>query len=87
MLKILLIAAAVTSNFITYPGFNHPASIIEMTTDKGLILEIVLRCGRKPNGQVSSGIMSYSKVEDLYCSSRNRCYTNPKKAVEETCGR
>lgn len=87
MFKIILIAAAATSSFITYPGFNHPANIIEMTTDKGLILEIVLRCGRNSNGQISSGIMSYSKIERLYCSSRNNCYTNAKKAVEETCGR
>ena len=85
MLKILLVAAAATSNFITYPGFNHPANIIEMTTDKGLILEIVLRCGRGANGEISSGIMSYSKIERLYCSSRNNCYINAKKAVEETC--
>jgi len=87
MFKIILIAAAASSNFITYPGFNHPTNIIEMTTDKGLILEIVLRCGRKANGQISSGIMSYSKVERLYCSSRNNCYSNAKKAAEETCNR
>ena len=87
MLNTLFIAAAIASNFITYPGFNNPAGIIEMTTDKGLILEIVLRCSRKENGQISSGIMSYSKVEKLYCSSRNRCYRDAKKAAEETCGR
>lgn len=87
MIKVFLVIAATTSNFISYPGFNHPENIIEMTTDKGLILEIVLRCGRNSNGQISSGVMSYSKIERLYCSSRNNCYSNAKKAAEETCGR
>lgn len=85
MLNALLVATAISSSFITYPGFNHPSNIIEMITDKGLVQEIVLRCGRKPNGQISAGIMSYSKIERLYCSSRNNCYTNAKKAVSETC--
>ena len=87
MIKIFLVIAATTSNFISYPGFIHPENIIEMTTDKGLILEIVLRCGRNSNGQISSGVMSYSKIERLYCSSRNNCYSDAKKAAEETCGR
>lgn len=87
MIKALLVIAASTSNFITYPGFNRPENIIEMTTDKGLILEIVLRCGRNPDGQISSGIMSYSKVEKLYCSSKNNCFKNPRPAVAETCKR
>lgn len=87
MIKALLIVAASTGNFISYPGFDRPENIIEMTTDKGLILEIVLRCGRKSNGQISSGVMSYSKIERLYCSSRNNCYTSAKKAVAETCNR
>ncbi len=86
MLNALFLAAAISSSFITYPGFNHPANVIEMTTDKGLIVEIVLRCGRKGNGQVSPGIISYSKVERLYCSSRNNCYTSARKAAAETCG-
>ncbi len=85
MIKAILVIAAVTGNYITYPGLNHPEKMIEMTTDKGLILEIVLRCGRKANGQISPGIMSYSKIERLYCSSRNNCYTSAKKAVNETC--
>ncbi len=85
MIKALIVFAAATGNFTTYPGFNHPEKIIEMTTDKGLVLEIVLRCGRKGDGQILSGVMSYSKVERLYCSSKNKCYTSAKKAVNETC--
>ena len=86
MLKAILFAAATSSSFISYPGFNNPEAIIEMTADKGLILEITLRCSRKPNGQISAGIISYSKVERLYCSSRNNCYASARKAVAETCG-
>ncbi len=45
------------------------------------------RCGRKSDGQISAGAMSYSKIERLYCSSRNRCYNDARSAVEETCNR
>ncbi len=82
MLKAILFAAVTSSSFTSYPGFNNPEAVIEMTTDKGLILEITLRCSRKANGQISPGIMSYSKVERLYCSSRNNCYTSARKAAE-----
>ncbi len=76
---------AQASNFSLYPGFIDRDATVEMTTDKGLIIEIVLRCSRRPNGQVRSGIMSYSKVERLFCSSKNRCFRNADRAFEDTC--
>ena len=66
-------------------GFRDRNAIVEMTTDKGLIVEIVVRCRRKANGQVSPGIMTYSKVERLYCSSKNRCTRSADRAFEDTC--
>ncbi len=77
---------ASAADFRQYPGFNNKDSFIEMTHDMGLIVEITLRCGKRANGKVKAGIMTYSKVERLYCSSRNRCYRDALKAADQTCG-
>ncbi len=80
-----LTAASATSNFSLYPGFSDRNALVEMTTDKGLIVEIVLRCSRTKSGQVKAGIMTFSKVEKLYCSSKNRCFSAPERAFDDTC--
>ena len=93
MQKLVLAAAlaAITAtsvsaaNFSLYPGFRDRNAVVEMTTDKGLIVEIVVRCRRKANGQVSPGILTYSKVERLYCSSKNRCTRDADRAFKDTC--
>ena len=84
MLKTLLFIAATSTPFITYS--NNPENVVEATIDKGLIVEIILKCGRKPNGQISAGIMTYSKFEKLFCSSKMRCTASADAAAAETCG-
>ncbi len=74
------------ADFRQYPGFKDKDSFVEMTNDMGLIVEITLRCGKRANGKVKAGIMTYSKVERLYCSSQNRCYRDALKAADQTCG-
>ena len=85
----LVVSAPVSAGaggFRTYPGFLDPEGVVEMVHDKGLMLELHVRCSRKPNGQIRAGIMSYSKVEQLFCSSRHRCFRSPVRAVRDTCG-
>ena len=53
---------AQAGSFNLYPGFTDRDGFVEMTSDKGLIIEIVLRCSREGN-KVRAGIMTYSKVE------------------------
>ncbi len=85
LLASVTASSASTSNFSLYPGFLDRDALIEMTTDKGLIVEIVLRCSRKSDGSVKAGIMTFSKVERLYCSSKNRCFRAPERAFDDTC--
>ena len=73
------------SNFNHYPGFLNRDSFIEMTSDKGLIVEFVLRCSREGN-KVKAGIMTFSKVDRMYCSSKMRCTRDIIEAVDDTCG-
>ncbi|MDD9909500.1 MAG: hypothetical protein OXR62_07385 [Ahrensia sp.] len=81
-----LALSAKASNFSLYPGFQNRDGIIEMTTDKGLVVEIVVRCNRNEDGQVRAGVMTYSKVERLFCSSKNRCGRDGDRALRDTCG-
>ena len=83
---ILLTATAVSAKSLSlYPGFIDEDAVVEMTTDKGLIVEIVLRCHRKADGKVSAGIMTYSKVEKVFCSSKLRCFADAERAFDDTC--
>ena len=84
-LSAATLSSAVAANFTLYPGFRDRDALIEAATDKGLIVEIILRCERTPSGKIKSGIMTYSKVENLYCSSKNRCYRDAEKAFDDTC--
>ena len=81
----LATSAAQASNFNLYPGFTNRDGFVEMTSDKGLIVEIVLRCSRKGN-KVKAGIMTYSKVDRMFCSSKMRCTRDAVKAADDTCG-
>lgn len=82
---LALSVSAQARDFILYPGFIDREAFVEMTTDKGLIVEIVLRCERKGN-HVKAGIMTYSKVEGLYCSSKWLCTHSAERAADDTCG-
>ena len=79
------LAAPAQAGFRVYPGFLDPYAKVEMVHDKGLVMEIVVRCRRKADGQISPGILSYSKVERLYCSSKGRCGRSPLAAARHTC--
>ncbi|MEP1208508.1 MAG: hypothetical protein ABJM29_10975 [Rhizobiaceae bacterium] len=82
---LTLLAPAQAGNFNLYPGFYDRDTFVEMTSDKGLIIEIVLRCERQGN-RVKAGIMTYSKVEGLFCSSKMLCTSDAEKAADDTCG-
>jgi hypothetical protein len=82
-------AALIAVNFVAYPGLGDrniasppPANAqprIEATIDKGPIVEIIIRC------RDGSAIISYSKIERLYCSPRMRCVKSLEATVTETC--
>ena len=81
----LAATASLAGDFRLYPGFVNRDAVVEMTTDKGLIVEIVLRCRRTGSGVVA-GIVTYSKLEGLFCSSKMKCTPSAARAARETCG-
>ena len=85
-IAITILAAPAHAGFRAYPGFLDPYAKVEMVHDKGLMMEFVVRCRRKADGSISPGILSYSKVERLFCSSKGRCTSDAKRAARHTCG-
>ena len=69
--------AFLTANFTAYPGFGHKGTPtprkaerdqrVEATIDKGPIVEMIVRCG------AGTAIISYSKVEHLFCGPKHDC--------------
>jgi hypothetical protein len=83
-------ATLLTANFTAYPGFGDRGiatprkaernARIEATVDRGPIVELIVRC---PSG---TAIISYSKVEKLYCGPKHTCNRQISRVVYEACG-
>ncbi len=80
VLKVMSLGFALAATFSDYPVFLKQGGVIEAYTDRGPIVEMIVRC------PVGTGIISYSKIERLYCSSKHGCFSRLKPAVAETCG-
>jgi hypothetical protein len=78
------------SNYTAYPAFGDRSGVqpsalaaqprVEATTDRGPIVEMIVRC---PKG---TAIISYSKVERLYCAPKLSCNRNLGMILAQTCG-
>ena len=92
-MQTAMILALATAGFTTYPGFGDtaspvmprpttsiPALKIEALVDRGPIVEMIIRCG------AHTAIISYSKVEKLYCTPKMACNSALDKTLAATCG-
>jgi hypothetical protein len=80
----------VAANFTAYPSYGDqgiatPRGVeqyprIEASIDRGPIAELIVRC---PKG---TAIISYSKVERLFCSPRHVCDRDLGRVVAKPCG-
>ena len=75
-----LVAAAAAGSYVDYPAFINPGSRIQAILDRGPITELIVKC---PEG---TGILSYSKVERVYCTPVRGCTPDLKTAIKKTCG-
>jgi hypothetical protein len=81
----IVAAKSAHSEYLQYPAFGDRVPVpdgrrVEMAHDKGLIVELTVRCG----AQV--GIITYSKVDRAYCTPTHRCWSDLNRAVQQTCG-
>ncbi len=75
----LLIVAALSTTFTVYPGFTNPQQPVEAKRDLGPVYEFTIKC------PLSTGIMAYSKVEKLFCTSDWTCYRELQAAIDHLC--
>ena len=61
------------------PRMGSGAPRIEAVVDKGPLLELIVACRR------GSAILSYSKVERVYCGPRKGCDASFAKVARRTC--
>lgn len=79
--KILVVALATNvTPYIEYPAFVLDRPVIETVTDKGPILEMIVRC------KAGTAIISYSKIERLFCDPRLSCGRDPGVVARRACG-
>ncbi|MBX9684965.1 MAG: hypothetical protein K2X41_14375 [Hyphomicrobium sp.] len=80
MFKLMAVVVALTTIYSDYPAFLKRGGRVEAYNDLGPIVEFIVRC------PVGTGIMSYSKLEHLYCSSKHTCHGSFQPAFKDTCG-
>ncbi len=74
------VVSAVSATFSVYPGFVKPKSQVEMVRDLGLVLEVTVKC------PLGTGILTFSKVEKVFCAPDLVCYRDLQAAIRKTCG-
>ena len=86
----IALAGLVAVSFGTYPVYGDkigagavaPAQpYVEAAVDKGLIVELIVRCEK------GTAILSYSKIENVYCGPLGGCIAKANVAVAKACGR
>ena len=80
MFKVAAIGVALAAIFSDYPAFLKQGGVIEAYTDRGPIVEMIVRC------KTGTGIISYSKIDRKYCSSKMTCSASRDTAIAQTCG-
>ncbi|HPG88289.1 MAG TPA: hypothetical protein PLD46_01440 [Hyphomicrobium sp.] len=79
MYSLAVATWALAALYSDYPGFLNRDAVVEAYTDRGAVVELIIRC------PIGTGILSYSKLEGLYCSAKHRCSTTLQSAVDDTC--
>lgn len=70
---------AISTQIILYPGFVSPTAQVETVIDKGLTVEMIVRCGD------GAGILQFSKPERRYCAPDHSCYGALRPAIKRLC--
>ncbi len=83
MLQALYVLTVATG-FTLYPAYGdrgHPPvdSRLEAAIDKGPIYELIISCDG------GSAILSYSKIERLFCTAYRGCTPSSKIAMARAC--
>lgn len=79
MLETAAIVLTASTPFIHYPPVRATPPRIEVVTDRGPILELVVRC---PAG---TAIITYSKIERVFCGPKGGCSADRNDVIGRVC--
>lgn len=79
-MRPIIMTALFSGLFTTYTGPEFPDQRIEAITDRGPILEMIIRC------RTGTAIISYSKIDKLFCDPRLICSASKDNVINKTCG-
>ena len=68
-----------TSSSTIYLPEGRPLPRIEAITDRGPILEMIVKC------QSGTAIMTFSKIERVYCGPRGHCDRSRRAVISRLC--
>ncbi len=85
MSKIALIAFAMfTSQFAT--DVQPAAYQLEGEFYRNdLVVELEIQCPQESGKTTTYGVISYSKIDKMFCTPRADCFHSPKKAISSSC--
>lgn len=78
-MKSVLTAVVLASTTTIYMPEGRPLPRIEAITDRGPILEMIVQCRK------GTAIMSYSKIENVYCGPRGGCTKDRDAIIARLC--
>ncbi len=78
-MQSIVATAVLVSTFTIYPGSNSGTPGVEAITDRGPILEMIVRC------PVGTAIITYSKMEGLYCQPSMKCGRDMATVIRRSC--
>lgn len=73
-------ALVFTGTFTIYTVPRSAPPRIEAMTDRGPIVEMIVGC------QNGTAIITYSKLEKLYCGPKRGCDRSQTRVIRDACG-
>ncbi len=85
MSKIALVAFAMfRSQFAT----DVPPVSLQLDGEfyrNDLVVELTIECSQKPGGKVNYGVISFSRIDKMFCTPSADCFLSPQKAISQSC--
>ncbi len=86
MSKTALIAFAMFSTHFT-PGVPPISQQLEGDFYRNdLVVELAIECPREPEAKINFGMISFSKIDKMFCTPSADCFRSPQKAITQICG-
>lgn len=85
MSKIAVIAFTALSSSGSSEGSSMPQLPDAAFSANKLVIQMVVKCPGRLLEDPGFGIISYSRIEKLYCTPNSGCFSSAKTAINQMC--